>query len=728
MNEVELLAPAGDYDCFMAAMLGGADAVYLSGEKFGARAYAKNFNTDELVKAIETAHLLKRKIYLTVNTLVKDDELSELYDYLCPFYKAGLDGVIVQDIGVIKTIKELFNDLPVHASTQLAITSYEGLKLLRELGVERTVLARELTLSEIKTIHSEDDMELECFVHGALCYSYSGKCLFSSMVGGRSGNRGRCAGSCRQPYNDDRYLLSTKDINCLRLMPELIDAGIISFKIEGRMKSPEYVYGVTKIYRKYIDLYFENRDKFSIDDIKNKIYKNAGIDKDFDILNRLYTRGGNSEGYYLKHNGKEMISISDASYKSHNLEDIYNPYALSNADTLSAKLKITGYIRIAVSEPVLLTINYEDYSVSYYGNVVEEASNRPLEEETVKKQLYKTGDSEFVFDDLICDIEGNCFLRISELNELRRNALNELRNQILLNTRREIKQSNQHLPCDIKETVRNDNFNYDKLNFSVSVSNIEQLQEVCNYAYIKRVYVPLNIFNEFHSSDYFDVLKNNGTEIFLSFQSVIRYDYLRKNRDNILEKLQYLDGALIDNNELIYFLRNEGFTKEIVGDVHLYGLNKQAASTYKSLGVDKLTVPLELNKYELKSRREYGEELIIYGYAPLMISAQWVNKTINSCDKVQKSIALKDRTNAVFTAVNNCETCNNVIYNSVPVSLHNEMDLISQIKPAMTRIVFTIETINEVGKVMDYFKNPDFAKNTPPYKNFTKGHINRGVM
>lgn len=725
MNKVELLAPAGDFDCFMAAMLAGADAVYLSGEKFGARAYAKNFNTEELVKAIEIAHLLDRKVYLTVNTLVKDDELVGLYDYLRPFYEAGLDGVIVQDLGVIKCIREYFEDLPVHASTQLAITSYEGLKLLRELGVERTVLARELTLDEIKNIRKMDNMELECFVHGALCYSYSGKCLFSSMVGGRSGNRGRCAGSCRQPYNDNKYLLSTKDINCLKLMPELIEAGIISFKIEGRMKSPDYVYGVTKIYRKYIDLYNDNCDELPIDVIKNSIYKKAGIDEDFDILNRLYTRGGNSEGYYLKHNGKEMISISDASYKSEKLDGVYNPYALSNADYSKVKTKITGYIRIAAGEPVLLTLNYGDYSVTCYGNEVSPATNRPLEEDTVRKQLYKTGDSEFVFEELICDIENNCFLRVSELNDIRRNALDELKNQILSSTRRTVKNM---MLSDSNKDESYDNIKVDNPLFSVAVSNVEQLNRVCEYEYIKRVYIPISLFDESAVKEAYKSLKQNGTEIFVSFPSVVRYDYIGKNRGKIQEILAITDGALIDNNELLYFLKNENYDKEIVADIHLYGLNKKASQVYKSWGIKTLTVPIELNKYELKARNEVSEELIIYGYTPLMISAQCVNKTVGKCDKTKKCISLKDRTNAVFTAVNNCENCNNVIYNSVPVSLHNEKDLIKSLKPASLRISFSIENEDEVSRILNYYKESDYPDKMPPYKSFTKGHVNRGVI
>ena len=293
MKKIELLSPAGDYNSFLAAISCGADAVYLSGDKFGARAYAKNFSKEELIKAIDYAHIFSRKVYLTLNTLLKDEEMGEIYDYLLPLYEAGLDAVIVQDMGVISYIRKVFYDMPVHASTQLTITGIEGIRLLENLGVTRTVLARELSMKEIEYIHDNSNMELETFIHGALCYSYSGKCLFSSLAGGRSGNRGRCAGPCRQPYNDE-YLLSTKDICSIDYIPSMIKAGICSLKIEGRMKSPEYVGKVTAIYRKYIDYYYDNITKMSVKEISDKFFTGHEFNNDKNILIKLYTRGGNS--------------------------------------------------------------------------------------------------------------------------------------------------------------------------------------------------------------------------------------------------------------------------------------------------------------------------------------------------------------------------------------------------------------------------------------------------
>ena len=243
-RKVELLAPAGNFACFQAAINAGADAVYLGGEQYGARAYAGNFSSEEIIKALRTAHLFGRRIYLTVNTLVKESEFGSLIPYVRPLYDAGLDGVIVQDIGVLKCLQESFPGLELHASTQMAITGVYGAAYLKKLGVCRIVPARELSLDEIRDIRERTGLEVECFIHGAMCYAYSGQCLFSSILGGRSGNRGRCAGPCRLPYADRKnrvqYPLSLKDMYTLPMLPELIQAGIDSFKIEGRMKSPEY--------------------------------------------------------------------------------------------------------------------------------------------------------------------------------------------------------------------------------------------------------------------------------------------------------------------------------------------------------------------------------------------------------------------------------------------------------------------------------------------------------
>ena len=318
MNRVvEILAPAGSMECLQAAIAAGADAVYLGGTRFGARAYAQNLSEEDMVQAIEYVHIHRRKIYMTVNTLLKDREMEELYAYLLPYYRAGLDGVIVQDIGAVKYIREHFPKMPVHASTQMTITNTLGADHLKQYGITRVVPARELSLGEIRDMKRQTGLEMECFVHGALCYCYSGQCLLSSMIGGRSGNRGQCAQPCRLLYRTPeakrpQYLLSLKDICTLELIPEMIESGIYSFKIEGRMKKPEYAAAVAFQYRKYADLYLKYYEECPAeeDPAAYAMKKYRVREEDRQMLLDLYNRGGFHTGYYHTQNGREMISLN----------------------------------------------------------------------------------------------------------------------------------------------------------------------------------------------------------------------------------------------------------------------------------------------------------------------------------------------------------------------------------------------------------------------------------
>ncbi len=317
---MELLAPAGSYDSLKAAVNAGADAVYIGGHRFGARAFADNPGEDLLLRGIDYCHVRRKKLYLTVNTLLKEQELEEeLYEYLLPCYREGLDGVIVQDLGVMCFLKENFPLLPIHASTQMTVTGTDGARFLGSQGIRRVVAARELSLEEIRTIIAETGLEIETFVHGAMCYSYSGQCLFSSMIGGRSGNRGRCAQPCRLQYSlcdpqgkqpgRPRYLMSLKDMCAVGLLPELAEAGVASLKIEGRMKRPEYTAGVVSIYRKYLtDCLCGGRSRVS--------------DEDKRILLDLYSRGGFSEGYYHRKNGPDMMTMRRPNQQGSNAADI----------------------------------------------------------------------------------------------------------------------------------------------------------------------------------------------------------------------------------------------------------------------------------------------------------------------------------------------------------------------------------------------------------------------
>ena len=425
MQQVELLSPAGNAESFYGAINAGADAVYLAGDRFGARAYADNFSTDELLKCLQYAHLFHKKVYLTVNTLLKEEELESLPAFLRPYVEEGLDGVIVQDFGVLRCIREAFPTIPLHASTQMSVTGAYGAKLLKKLGVTRVVPARELSLDEIRELKQESGMELETFIHGAMCYSYSGQCLFSSILGGRSGNRGRCAQPCRLPYkivHDGKvgaecYPLSLKDMCTISILPELIDAGIDSFKIEGRMKKPEYVAGVTAYYRKYIDQYLETgRSSVSKNDLAN--------------LSHLYVRTELGTGYYHEKNGKSMITLGSPAYAASDeklLENVRSEFLL---DKKRLPVQIRAFLSVGnIASIWICDATDPDRFAFVEGDVVEQAKSAPLTKESVIKQLSKLGESSFCLrddSDLAVELEGDVFYSLKSLNELRRKAVSAL--------------------------------------------------------------------------------------------------------------------------------------------------------------------------------------------------------------------------------------------------------------------------------------------------------------
>lgn len=507
--KVELLAPAGSYESLTAAVNAGADAVYVGGSRFGARAFANNLTEEKLLQAVDECHLRGKQLYLTVNTLLKDDEMAELYDYILPYYTRGLDAVIVQDMGVFTFLRREFPDLPIHASTQMTITGPDGAKLLKDLGASRIVTARELSLQEIAGIHKQVDIEIESFVHGALCYCYSGQCLYSSLIGGRSGNRGRCAQPCRLPYDlyqkgnrlnygADKFLMSPKDMCTLDLIPELVESGVYSFKIEGRMKKPAYTAGVVRIYRKYIDLYLQKgRRGFHIEE-------NDRLE-----LMDLYNRGGFSTGYYKSGNGKEMMSLVRPNHigtkaakvvdTGKNILKLKAAEALHPGDVLECldeksgqkgteftmreekkpgevfqvkipagkkqetyktiirtrneqllkqledtfllgkfKEKINGKLRLYKKNPAILELRMGDFAVHVTGDVVTEAMNQPLSYEKVKKQMQKTGNTPYIFEKLDIEMDNDIFLPVQSLNELRRMGLEQLTIEIQDSYRRNI--------------------------------------------------------------------------------------------------------------------------------------------------------------------------------------------------------------------------------------------------------------------------------------------------
>lgn len=756
IKRAELLAPAGDMDCFLSALRAGADAVYLGGKAFGARAYARNFTTGELITAIEKAHLFGRKVYLTLNTLFKDEELSEVYDTIAPLYEAGLDGVIIQDLGIVRLLGESFPGLPLHASTQMSVTDIEGVRLLQDLGIKRVVPARELSLKELTRIYDETGMELECFIHGALCYSYSGRCLMSSFIGGRSGNRGRCAGPCRLPYNG-QYLLSAKDICTIEILDKLLAAGIYSFKIEGRMKSPEYVAGVTGLYRRRLDriLSGDTESKEAVLELK----------RDRERLINLYTRSGNSQGYYFQKNGPEMISVLSPSYES--ADDEEKKQLVSEVAGKDPAIFFDAAAYFSEGESCKLTLSCSSdtgfVSVSVQGAVCETAKTQALTEEEAKKQIGRTNDTEFVLKEFTCEIKGNVFLTKKALNELRREGIKELRNRLLLPGRREAAdRRRQTAPLDQKplsgshkteKVWKEDKGNRTgtekalKSRLHISLGSRRGLSEALSFSETDIISIPYLSFQEKNRrkeiQDTCREIREAGRQFFLSLPKIVRNGSLREDPELGELLLHYTDGVLIDNPEELYYIRDICYDKLIVADLHLYAMNQKAAeviseSPRKSSGNGEgnriiTTVPCELNRRELYRRGLKGEELIVYGYLPMMLSSQCVKKTLGRCDHKEESLKLTDRYRNDFSCINLCGECTNVIYNSVPLFLEKKdllgedekRGLLKELGPSLLRLEFTIENEKEISDIIEYYVN---YKETPAcIGKYTKGHLNRGV-
>ena len=727
-RKIEILAPAGSYESFHAAIVAGADAVYAGGPKFGARAFAENFTEAQLLNAIDYAHLHQRKFYLTVNTLLKDYEIEQLPEYLEPLYQRGLDAVIVQDMGVLNVVRQYFPDMDIHASTQMTVTGVNGAQFLKENGAVRVVPAREISLEEVRNIKSVTGMEMECFVHGALCYCYSGQCLLSSLIGGRSGNRGQCAQPCRLPYTVDGekgYLLSLKDICTLDIIPDLIEAGIDSFKIEGRMKRPEYVAGVTSIYRKYVDLYLKNPQKPYLVD-----------DKDKEMLMDLFNRGGFHTGYYKQKNGRNMITIQKPNHigvkvgtvlsqkgrevRMRALTDIaagdliefkneaqryttgksckqgemitilapkgirlsvneilyrvQSPELLNTLEIMYSKGKVIeklyGYISMEAGKAAKLVVCKDEYSVEVESEQqVEAASSRPLDEERIKKQLQKTGNTEFAFDMLDVELHGEVFLPMQQLNEMRRKALEELEKKIQDSFHRKTAEK-KVLQEEILDTA-SVKFSKKENKLSVLVETQEQLEAVLeNDNSVACIYVDSNLDTTGLDAELWngisDRIHKKNIEVFLAMPRIFRnqtIEIFEQAYDSILTR--YFDGMLIRSMEEYQFLKSKNYSGNIRLDYNLYIMNRFAKQFWKKQGITYGTIPVELNKSEIVNLDSKQDEMIVYGYIPAMVTAQCVTSTVHGCKKDCKITMLKDRYQNEFPVKNQCRDCYNVIYNNL---------------------------------------------------------------
>lgn len=753
-NKIELLAPAGSYECLLAALKSGADAVYVGGDKFGARAFAGNFNEEELKSAIDLMHLHGKKLFLTINTLLKEKELNkELYDYIYPYYIHGLDAVIVQDLGVLMFVKEHFPDLPIHASTQMTVTSTLGAKFLEELGVERVVTSRELSLKEVQEITTSTTLEVESFVHGALCYAYSGQCIYSSIIGGRSGNRGQCAQPCRLPYKVDGktgHYMSLKDICTLEHIDKLIESGVYSFKIEGRMKKPEYVASVTSMYRKYIDIY-EKTGSVNVST------------KDMDILRDVFSRGEFTTGYWLQKNGPEMVTFDKPSHtgvpilkalkqegrnllveviKPLNKGDIIDipgssdnytfgtDYSVGQKFELSLRKgtkvtsgailyrtrnnsvidkihenlsnnklqqEILGSANFILGEASELTLTLGDVSVTVFGAVVDAAQNQSANVEQVRKQLNKMGTTPFIWGKLDISLKDGLFLPVQQLKDLRRKGVIALDEAIVSAYRRDTKVVEYkldefiHTECNVTK-------------YSLSIETLEQLEVVSQGHNFDRIYINYELMESLDQSRLNTYIEKLCVPVYIALPHIIRQKYL-KVFSKLMEQISKLNvkGVLIRNIEEYQLLTEISFQGDILLDNHLHVFNRYAQKFWLERDVQTMSYSAELTGDECGDLYNKNMELTVYGYPTVMVSAQCIKKTTSGCTHKGDIVKLNDRMKVDFTARSCCSYCHNLIYHYEPTSLYQENAAVDKINPAFKRVSLTIENSNQTKTVLDEF-------------------------
>ena len=712
---IDLLSPVGDFECLKAAVQNGADSVYFGANLFSARAFANNFNLEELKQAIEYAKIRGVKTNLTLNILIKEDEFEDAIFLATKAYEFGIDAIIVQDLGLAEKLIEMFPDLPIHASTQMTIHNLNGAIQLEKMGFKRIVLARELSINEIDYICKNTNLEIECFIHGALCISYSGQCLFSSMIGGRSGNRGKCAGPCRLPYEllqddkkiDSGYLLSTRDLCGLEYIPSLIDAGVNCLKIEGRMKSPEYVATVTRIYRKYIDLASSNNpyiidenDKKELMQVFNRGMYCSGHFENTPNKNLVFKEKPNNMGLFLgivekynKNKGyislklKEQINIGDTislenesgSYtiselmeKSKNINEtkigqtvtigrmkgniklgdkIYklSSKQLSNNAKESykkenKKIPLNCKIIIKKLNPISIHITsccdlplYKDLSITCKLECLpQDAKNRPLDKETIIKQISKTSNTPYEFKNIDITLDKNVFLpKLSILNELRRIALTNVENYALAKINRNITSNTSIISNNKNKTLDNmRTFVNMKTEISQkSNTKISVLLNILNSDYdysklenIDNIYIPLKYFT---NKKYEQILKtiSKKFDTYIYMPTVIKGNYKNlfySNAENAVKKYE-IKGFVVSNIGNIKLLNDlfQDINKyfKIIANYTFNVFNSNTVLELKKLGISKFTISPEADKTTISKLCDYGylqKELIVYGNAPLL--------------------------------------------------------------------------------------------------------------
>ena len=650
-NLPELLAPAGDMECLYAAVAAGADAIYVGGKRFGARAFAKNFELDELASAVRYCHLHGVKLYVTLNTLIEDMEMADAVEYAAELYRIGVDALIVADVGVISAIRRYVPDLELHASTQMSVHSSLGAVAASSLGVTRTVVARELSLSEIRSVVDNSPCEIEVFLHGALCVCHSGQCLFSSMVGGRSGNRGECAQPCRLPFNGGKYPLSLKDLSLADHIPELIRSGVASLKIEGRMKSPEYVYAVTSVYRRLLD---EGR---------------AANNQERELLRRAFSRGGFTDGYFVGKTKNGMTGIrSDA--------DKQDSRSLGELKIQPKKKKVSASVTLRLGEPCEMTLTDGKRSVTVTGQSPAVAENSPLTSESVAQRLAKMGNTNLSLEP--CDIE----ITLDENINLPPSALNALR----LEAAEKFESCDRHL----------DEFRYSPVKGKRNSESITTAQFFSEESFLgamskaPELAEKLDIYFLPHDSSV-EALKAAGGVYLPPVIFDSEWEAVKKSLENARKGgVMY---ALVSNIGQIEVVKALGYA--LVGDFRLNVTNSESAEAYSKMGVGRLILSPELT---LPQARDIGGSLITYGRIPLMITERCFISENFGCQSCNKC-SLVDRKGEKFPMMREF-THRNIIFNSHPTYMGDRKDELYTYRLPSHHLIFGVESAQETVHII----------------------------
>lgn len=788
MDKIELLAPGGSMESIYAAVQGGANGIYMGGTKFSARAYASNLGEKELIEVVTYCHMYNVKVYIAFNTLIKEDEFEEAIDYGKFLYKIGVDALITQDMGLFKRLKEEIPDFEIHASTQMSIHNGEGAQFLKDQGFHRIVLSRELSLEEIKYISTDLGIETEIFVHGALCISYSGQCLMSSVIGGRSGNRGRCAQPCRLPYriirkstgeSKEGYLLSPKDTCTIEEVKALIESGTSSLKIEGRMKKPEYVSGVVTSYREAIDSVY-NKNKFDIAPKKA-------------ILNQLFNREGFSKAYLRGNIGRDMMAYNCPKNTGVFLGKVANDYTIkveknircqdgvrtdnsgftitniikgkekvkeafigdvvklmpskykpgesvyvtsdssllaklqkNYEDIYGIKLPITIHVKVAPGEPLYLGTNFDGKNFETYGDIVEVASNKPMDRDSIIKNLSKLGDTAFKLERVDFDKFEDGFLRVSSINSGRRDLIEKVMEHINTRDKRKITKSKNEDESSVVCYAKH-KFNEEYL---VCVKSPQQLNAVLDFIKVNPKITPALAVDIFQKGEVIDLDNVNYENLYLVVPNIIKseFDQVVTRVSNYLTKIK---GIVTANLGIVNTFKDK---ISIIGDYKLNIINSEGYNFYDRF-TDISALSVELNSRELfgvAKKLKKPSQVVIYGKYELMVSEYCVigstfgtKSATSNCNFgcYKDRFVLKDRMDEEFF-VKTDRYCRSHIYNNVAVNLVPYIKEFKKNKINNFRVDFIDESYEDTMKVLSYIlKNEDVMLN----ENYTKGHYKRGI-